>query len=162
MPANWTQIAELQAADLATLRDKGATYGDSWRRRGGVDSFMMLARCWDRLEHYVQRHGNNVLEALRVPGPEADAVLDSLGDLRRYLLLVEDYVLTLRTEGPALPGGPGWDDPVYPGGPTFVQMQHARWKAEHAVEKPLWADREAEVAPLENQLPGELEGQVPE
>ena len=36
----WQNIVE---ADVATLELKGKTYGDSWKRRGGVGAFMMLA-----------------------------------------------------------------------------------------------------------------------
>ncbi len=36
--------------DIETLQEKEATYRGSWKRRGGVGAFMMLARKWDRLE----------------------------------------------------------------------------------------------------------------
>jgi len=104
--------------DVAVLLKKEATYKGSWKRRGGVGAFMMLARKWDRLEGIISRLG-------RFGGGEQDAspydvfawidresatemrgrygalgvgrdgsALAEVRDLRRYLLLVEAEMIS--------------------------------------------------------------------
>lgn len=78
--------------DQTTLIGKGVYYGDSWKRRGGVGAFMMLARKWDRLDNLLSTTGSGpqLYAALqRNPGN----VQDDVHDLRRYLLLVEDEAM---------------------------------------------------------------------
>src|SRR5687768_5414092 len=75
------------------------SYGDSWKRRGGVDTFHMLARKWDRLE---RRLATNMDAAGSTSGAapydifeqiaadrRAEGIIDDVRDLRRYLMLVE-------------------------------------------------------------------------
>jgi hypothetical protein len=77
-------------ADIKVLVDKGASYGPSWRQRGGTGAFMMLARKWDRIENIVRdNHGWDIFKAL---SENTGDIADDIGDLRRYLLLVEEYV----------------------------------------------------------------------
>ena len=52
MKEMWRNVAN---ADVKTLEEKGRTYGDSWKRRGGVGAFMMLARKWDRIENQASK-----------------------------------------------------------------------------------------------------------
>lgn len=73
--------------DASTLIEKGRAYGDSWKRRGGVGAFMMLARKWDRIENQAKAKGYDVFEACR----DTD-MMDDIRDLRCYLLLVEHEV----------------------------------------------------------------------
>lgn len=80
-------LMELAANDVATLIEKGKSYGDSWKRRGGVGAFMMLARKWDRIENQALAKGYDVFEACK----DTD-MLDDIRDLRCYLLLVENEV----------------------------------------------------------------------
>lgn len=80
-------LMELAANDVATLMHKGKSYGDSWKRRGGVGAFMMLARKWDRIENQALAKGYDVFEACK----DTD-MLDDIRDLRCYLLLVETEV----------------------------------------------------------------------
>ena len=93
MVTNWENIKGIAQKDLAALSRAQSSYGDSWRRRGGVGAFMMLARKFDRIEHQSEKHNWNVFEAGEVYKGEA-GLLDDIRDLRRYLLLVEDYILT--------------------------------------------------------------------
>lgn len=85
--------AEVAVRDAQELREKNAAYGESWKRRGGAGAFMMLARKWDRLDNILApTNGGSHMSLLKKnPGD----VLDDIGDLRRYLLLVEDEVLRL-------------------------------------------------------------------
>lgn len=93
MISNWENIKGIAQKDLEALSRAQSSYGDSWRRRGGIGAFMMLARKFDRIEHQSEKHGWNVFEAGEVYKGEA-GLLDDIRDLRRYLLLVEDYILT--------------------------------------------------------------------
>lgn len=89
MTENYVHIQELANDDVTTLRTKGLTYGSSWRNRGGVGAFMMLARKWDRIENIVKADGYDVFTS--VSANKGD-ILDDIRDLRRYLLLVESYI----------------------------------------------------------------------
>lgn len=101
-------IAMIAQDDVAQLEEKDREYGGSWLKRGGVGAFMMLARKWDRLEQAMTKEV--VLQGNSVPPPPAmvvdrydvltravcdgreEGILDDIGDLRRYLLLVEAEV----------------------------------------------------------------------
>jgi hypothetical protein len=90
---NYRQIMELAVADVKQLEVKGQHYGRSWLKRGGVGAFMMLARKWDRIENDASKRDYDILEALKAAGIEGKDLLDDIGDLRRYLLLVESEYL---------------------------------------------------------------------
>jgi len=79
-------------ADVTALEKAEESYGDSWKKRGGVGAFMMLARKWDRLEKQVEDMDYDVFEAIRDDGRE-EGVIDDVRDLRRYLMLVEAEIL---------------------------------------------------------------------
>lgn len=74
--------------DKAALERAAESYGDSWKRRGGVGAFMMLARKWDRLEAQAGRSGYDVFGAI-VADCRPEGIIDDIRDLRRYLTLVE-------------------------------------------------------------------------
>ena len=93
MSADFNLMKEVAQADLHALQRAEQSYGDSWKRRGGVGAFMMLARKFDRIEHQSEKHGWDVFEAGRVFSGET-GLLDDIRDLRRYLLLVEQEILT--------------------------------------------------------------------
>lgn len=90
MGANHKLIAEIALKDCDVLVEKEKSYGDSWKSRGGVGAFMMLARKWDRIEHQCKEKGYNMFEAVDML--DEQGLLDDIGDLRRYLLLVEQHV----------------------------------------------------------------------
>ena len=79
-------------ADVTALEKAEESYGDSWKKRGGVGAFMMLARKWDRLEKQVENMDYDVFEAIRDDNRE-EGVIDDVRDLRRYLMLVEAEIL---------------------------------------------------------------------
>ena len=78
--------------DIEVLNEKGKVYGDSWKKRGGVGAFMMLARKWDRIENQMQASGYDIFKC---DVHEKDGLLDDIQDLRRYLMLVEEELLFL-------------------------------------------------------------------
>jgi hypothetical protein len=92
MPANFIQIQQLADEDVEKLRQAEESYGDSWRGRGGMGAFMMLARKWDRIENQVAKDGYDVFTTI-TNDPSDSGILDDIKDLRRYLLLVEAHIL---------------------------------------------------------------------
>ncbi|MFN3746226.1 MAG: hypothetical protein ACK4TL_16115 [Hyphomicrobiaceae bacterium] len=93
------QLAAIAEADVANIEEKERAYASSWKRRGGIGAFMMLARKFDRIE---QRVSTEIPAAGAAPGAQrhnlfqhiaadqrAEGLLDDIRDLRRYLILVE-------------------------------------------------------------------------
>ena len=108
-PVEHMEFLEVVAEDdVAHLRDKERTYKGSWKQRGGVGAFMMLARKWDRLEEMVKAEGMTLPGGMSGTADRYDifqhahanngreGVLAQVGDLRRYLMLVE---AELRAQG---------------------------------------------------------------
>ena len=83
-----TEIMEVASYDAEALVHAQKTYKDSWKKRGGVGAFMMLARKWDRLETQVKNFNYDIFDAI-YNDPSPEGVMDDIGDLRRYLFLVE-------------------------------------------------------------------------
>lgn len=86
-------LAELDAIaqeDAAGLRKAYESYGPSWKQRGGVGAFMMLARKWDRLHNRLEKlqWAWDVFRGIAFDD-RGEGVIDDVRDLRRYLLLVE-------------------------------------------------------------------------
>lgn len=81
--------------DCFEVRKKDKSYGSSWKKRGGVGAFMMLARKWDRLEAMMTDPDKHLkYDVLDAVGDGTDGTpLAEIRDLRRYLLLVEAEIL---------------------------------------------------------------------
>lgn len=91
--------------DLVQIQAKEDEYQGSWKKRGGVGAFMMLARKWDRLENVwsriedeTQKHTYDIFDAMSKDQRE-EGILDDIRDLRRYLILVEAEHLRRMTNG---------------------------------------------------------------
>lgn len=91
-------LALISKEDVEGLLKAQESYGDSWKRRGGVGAFMMLARKWDRLEQAmtarVEAPKGGSLDRYDIftrtmSDGRAEGLIDDIRDLRRYLLLVE-------------------------------------------------------------------------
>ena len=89
------QVGKLTVIDHVKLEEAEQSYGDSWKQRGGVGAFMMLARKWDRLEKQVTEQGYDIFQAIAYDGRE-EGILDDIQDLRRYLFLVEAEVCMVK------------------------------------------------------------------
>ena len=85
------RVLGLANEDVEGLHVSEQSYGDSWKQRGGVGAFMMLARKWDRLEKQANEFNYDVFLAA-AEDPREEGVLDDIRDLRRYLFLVEAEV----------------------------------------------------------------------
>tara|TARA_R110002020_G_scaffold153432_3_gene332840 strand:+ start:4429 stop:4809 length:381 start_codon:yes stop_codon:yes gene_type:complete len=83
------KLKNLTIEDIVCLVQAERSYGDSWKKRGGIGAFMMLARKWDRLENKTAEYGWDVFEAIQDDN-RPEGILDDIRDLRRYLLLVEE------------------------------------------------------------------------
>ena len=86
-----TNFEDIVEDDVAELEEAYVSYGDSWRKRGGVGAYMMLARKWDRLENKVKEYDWDIFEAID-EDPREEGILDDIRDLRRYLLLVDEFI----------------------------------------------------------------------
>ena len=82
------KVLGLAMEDVEGLHISEQSYGNSWKQRGGVGAFMMLARKWDRLEKQVADWNYDVFQTAEEDRRE-EGVLDDIRDLRRYLFLVE-------------------------------------------------------------------------
>ena len=92
-------LHEVSNDDVTGLMEAQKSYGDSWRKRGGVGAFMMLARKWDRIEERVRQELDgqdryDIFKHIMADG-RAEGLIDDVRDLRRYLLLVEAHLRTL-------------------------------------------------------------------
>ena len=87
-------MTNISIRDIQTAFQKDKEYGSSWKKRGGVGAFMMLARKMDRLEEQVKKHGYDIFAALREKGT-SEALIDTMRDLRVYLSLVENEAMKL-------------------------------------------------------------------
>lgn len=89
-------LETLAKSDADSLRRSERNYGDSWKRRGGIGAFMMLARKWDRIENAMKGpticgdtpDSYDIFNRIRLD-TRAEGLIDDIRDLRRYLLLVE-------------------------------------------------------------------------
>jgi hypothetical protein len=85
-------LTDIASADVALLLEKEKTYKGSWKKRGGVGAFMMLARKWDRLENMLEgsKPAYDLFAEIEANPSGCDGtILAEIRDLRRYLLLVE-------------------------------------------------------------------------
>lgn len=72
--------------DCDQIREKDAAYGGSWHSRGGTGAFHALARKGDRLVSMLRTH--RTLGHCRHEKHLSESIDDTIGDLRRYLILV--------------------------------------------------------------------------
>lgn len=78
------KLESLARNDVDLVARKDEDYGSSWKRRGGVGAFMMLARKWDRIENFVRQHGYDVFRAIE----KEPTIVEDMMDLGGYLWLV--------------------------------------------------------------------------
>jgi hypothetical protein len=92
MEKQYTKIIEtvkdIANKDITALDQAEKHYGNSWKKRGGIGAFMMLARKWDRIEKQVSALEYDIFHAIKTDKRE-EGIIDDIRDLRRYLLLVE-------------------------------------------------------------------------
>ncbi len=87
-------LLAVSESDVKAINDKEASYQGSWKKRGGVSVFMMLARKWDRIENQVTNYSGGGVDkydlfAHLIADQRDEGLLDDMRDLRRYLVLVE-------------------------------------------------------------------------
>ena len=85
------EVEKLAQEDAFKLEEAEKSYGDSWKKRGGVGAFMMLARKFDRIENQCKKNGYDIFKTI-ADDPSSTGILDDIQDLRRYLLLVEGHM----------------------------------------------------------------------
>ena len=77
--------------DVSALHEAEKSYGDSWKKRGGIGAFMMLARKWDRIENQSNDYTYDIFLALE-EDQRPEGLIDDIRDLRRYLFLVDSHM----------------------------------------------------------------------
>ena len=92
-------VLQVSNEDVEGLHESEQNYGDSWKQRGGVGAFMMLARKWDRIEKQVKEHNYDVF-ASALSDERDEGIIDDIRDLRRYLFLVESEIRLQKSEHP--------------------------------------------------------------
>ncbi len=89
--AHMKYLSDIANADVAHLIEKEKTYKGSWKKRGGIGAYMMLARKIDRLEHMASERNWDIFKD---SGDGRDGTpIAEIRDLRRYLLLVESELV---------------------------------------------------------------------
>lgn len=89
---DFAMIEEIVREDVQGLQDGYKKYGNSWRRYAGVSAFFNIFRKVDRIEKACIENGYDIfLAAKAFPGDTG--LLDDVRDCRRYLLLVEEYII---------------------------------------------------------------------
>ena len=89
------RLLALAKRDAECVFKKDVEYGHSWRKRGGVGAFFVIARKWDRLEERLRLGGliqYDLFEHIAVDNRE-EGIIDDVRDLRQYLLLVEETMM---------------------------------------------------------------------
>jgi hypothetical protein len=86
--ASLRRIPDLYDADITTLIKKYGEYGPSWKAEGGHSAFFNLKRKWDRIYNQSKKQGWDLFAAFHAD-PSPQGIIDDIGDLRRYLALVE-------------------------------------------------------------------------
>lgn len=86
--------------DVICVTERDKSYGSSWKKRGGVGAFMMLARKWDRIENLLKQDtvmpgvgSATQYDLFEYMNLNPAGILDDIRDLRRYLLLAESEML---------------------------------------------------------------------
>ena len=91
------KVEILCSQDWTSLDKAEEDYGNSWKKRGGIGAFMMLARKWDRIENQVNDYTYDIFLALD-EDKRPEGLIDDIRDLRRYLLLVEAEMALQKNE----------------------------------------------------------------
>lgn len=83
-------LSSIAQNDINVLFEKEKGYKGSWKKRGGIGAFMMLARKWDRMEVFLDTDEFHweIFKALW-EDTRTETILEDIADLRRYLALVE-------------------------------------------------------------------------
>lgn len=80
-------LEQVASEDVAGLRSAWASYGNSWKSRGGPNAWFMLCRKFDRLENRLREYNWDIFRAI-AEDDRREGAIDDVDDLRAYLLLV--------------------------------------------------------------------------
>ncbi len=86
-------LRKIAMEDASGLLQAQESYGDSWKKRGGIGAYMGFVRKIDRLEIQIERDVENGspydIFAHIAMDSRGEGIIDDIRDLRRYLMLVE-------------------------------------------------------------------------
>lgn len=86
------ELDRIAKNDVEALKASQKNYGDSWCRRGGIGAYMIMIRKFDRLDNYMPNFNYDIFKAIN-DDSRKENVLNDIQDARRYLMLIEAYVL---------------------------------------------------------------------
>ena len=84
-------IEPIAKEDAAGLLKAHQSYGDSWKKRGGIGAYMVMIRKFDRMERQVEKYGYDVVKAVQAD-QRSEGLIDDIRDARRYLMLIESWL----------------------------------------------------------------------
>jgi len=84
-------IADVAKQDVDLVLKKDKEYGASWKKRGGQGAYFTMVRKVDRLEEQCSKHAYDIFKACE-DKTTSESILDTMRDLRAYLLLIESEV----------------------------------------------------------------------
>jgi len=119
------KLRRMMVRDAEFIAKKDNDYGSSWKKRGGVGAYMMLARKWDRIEKQAAVHDYDIFKALQ---NDDVGLIDDLIDLSGYLYLVRSEEAFFEEEVGAEPTANGYvnqDGPYKCPHPPTHRYKHA-------------------------------------
>lgn len=87
-------IEEIAQEDASGLIKAHRSYGDSWKKRGGIGAYLIMIRKFDRMERAAEKVDYDIVQAVR-DDPRTEGVIDDIRDARRYLMLIESWLREL-------------------------------------------------------------------
>lgn len=93
------RLLKIGEAIAMFVSDKDAQYGSSWRKRGGVGAFMVMARKWDRIENAcASEKGDktewNIFHCIE-DDKRSESIVDDIVDHIGYYMVILEYMAEL-------------------------------------------------------------------
>jgi len=119
--------------DAERLVRKDTEYGASWKKRGGVGAYFTMIRKVDRLNNLVPGQiGYDIFEHLAKLDVGSESLLDTLRDLRGYLILIEAEHLVRMQDQTKITGHAQIETTTPPSSPIVITGE-SRFKRGHNI-----------------------------
>jgi len=82
--------------DVQELKAAEKSYGVSWRKRGGMGAFMMLARKWDRIENQVKPENYDIFSSYEKDKRQEGLsfpLMKKINDKKDYWMIFKTFVV---------------------------------------------------------------------
>jgi hypothetical protein len=91
-PCELESLLGIADQDAKEVYKKNQEYGDSWCKRGGEQAFAVIWRKVDRIDSIALKNGYDIFKLWE---ENPSDIRDDIRDLRRYLLLLEEYQIRM-------------------------------------------------------------------